>query len=119
MTNYSKVSYKDVSSKNDMVYGNYRYKNSGLSKIYPHLHDALVNHTIHPDGQPWKKCCGVDQKMKEATGIICRCALTDGRLSCKTVPFICCHRLTKDGHTRVCAGWHAKYGKNWNIKNNK
>lgn len=77
-----------------------------------HLWDN-VQHPIHPDGQPWPKSCGIDLLLEPP----CRCAVTDGRIKldsdARQYPFICTHRLTDDGHTRVCAGWDKLFGKNW------
>ena len=67
---------------------------------------------IHPDGQPWSKCCvpyGADCDWASDAG----CACTRGNI-CKEnfghyspTPFVCIHRKTSDGFFRVCAGWHA------------
>ena len=82
----------------------------------------------HPDGQPWKKCCCAAK-----TGAAYGCAFrrTDvetpykpaglSRFEAihgwqpptdltKTEPFWCIHQQD-NGYIRVCAGWHAKYGK--------
>lgn len=69
---------------------------------------------IHPDGQPWKKCCGV-------------CAYTDkygNRVDHSTrnkeafahamgngARFFCVHQ-NENGLYRVCAGWHCRDGRN-------
>lgn len=60
----------------------------------------------HPDGKPWAKCCRSEQ-----TGDYVNCAFIDGRgEGPMTAPFFCAHR-NDDGYLRVCAGWHAKHGK--------
>jgi len=79
------------------------------------------DHILHPDEQPWKKCCG-DSKD-------CICAY---RRSTKKSPqlwmekvypvgtsrsgvshcvTVCCHRTTEDGYLRYCAGWYALVGR--------
>jgi hypothetical protein len=69
----------------------------------------------HPDGQPWKKCCrGMATPLGDSPTTF-NCAYVDKRLrksNPTTNPFVCIHR-TQDGKHRVCAGWHACHGRNW------
>jgi hypothetical protein len=85
---------------------------------------------LHPDGQPWLKCCGCkEDKIGKNFNIqsIDFCAFRrnepgntarlakENRPSFENCRFICVHQTTKDGHHRVCAGWHAIFGRH--IKN--
>lgn len=68
---------------------------------------------MHPDGKAWKKCCHGDCDISPGQTI--NCAFVDRRLPVKSPrigknPFVCIHQ-EEDGFLRVCAGWHACYGK--------
>lgn len=101
--------------------------------------EALMNLPIvpHPDGKPWDKCCGTNEKPSEKhIGCLCMMrrpanepsrftqilqrAENDSRYekaSCKALEhliqengrFMCFHRKTEDGFHRECAGWAAKF----------
>lgn len=78
----------------------------------------------HPDGKPWDKCCGNKGDTE------CMCLMRKPRnnpsrftwligsqwnqsvvhLMQTKGRFFCCHRTTKDGYNRECAGWAAKFG---------
>lgn len=88
--------------------------------------------TLHPDGEPWTKCCSAptDKISHEH----CQCLMRKNRhnpkgsrhdygkfyvldeLKAAGGRFICCHRTTKDGYYRECAGWAAKFSKNGHAK---
>jgi hypothetical protein len=108
------------------------------------------NRKLHPDGQPWKKCCRgstigefnkqmgfppspdddkllncafIDKRIvvKEEKGIIERPKQTGPihRTDPRAEPFVCYHRTTDDGYWRVCAGWHATWGKEYGKRQTK
>ena len=99
----------------------------GRRGVIPYTTQYEEPRDLHPDGQPWKKCCRNDPNLK------CNCAFIDGRLTAKTsaylvngidgyyplpsTPFVCIHRQD-DGYFRVCAGWHAIFGKQYAEKHN-
>src|SRR5215469_4958707 len=87
--------------------------------------------TPHPDGQAWPKSCknidghkgfccafvkaqesGARLTLAKGGGMADAYPLKDNpdKLKAKDVPFFCAHRLTEDGHHRVCAGWDACFG---------
>ena len=90
---------------------------------------AELSLPMHPDGEAWKKCCcntsptghKVYMNASEKFGnCMADCALTRSDIlddksyvkDFKSFPFVCCHRHD-NGFLRVCAGWHAKFGKVW------
>ena len=94
--------------------------------VIPHTIRYDEPRDLHPDGQPWEKCCRNDPNLK------CNCAFIDRRLTVRTreyayddgryyplldTPFVCVHRQD-DGYFRVCAGWHAIFGKQYAEKHN-
>ncbi len=113
------------------------YKLDGNGKYYL-IEDRGIT-APHPDGKPWPKCCG--SKDHKGPGVdpadYCafrrnepdpwsrsynqaRCCLTkptgslDEYIKNGGVPgrFMCMHRQD-GGYLRVCAGWHACFGKRW------
>ena len=89
---------------------------------------APLRRESHPDGQPWKKCCrssscddgiGCGFRKTDASGIIdgksriernSKWRTPEEKRRSEVIPFWCIHRQ-EDGCMRVCAGWHACYGK--------
>jgi hypothetical protein len=77
---------------------------------------------VHPDGQPWKKCCGskcndVADMHGDMVSCICKRGLTKKTgYGMHSNPFVCVHRMTEDGFLRVCAGWHVLFGEKWDEK---
>jgi hypothetical protein len=103
MTDYSKVDLKTAVEFHDPpdrlnVYG---------------IKDRMQSGTMHPDGEPWKKCCkpnGPDCDFLADAGCaaVRKCFYDkEAHLTSADLPFVCLHRKTEDGHFRVCAGWDA------------
>jgi hypothetical protein len=112
-TKSSPVDYSKINpDKDDPLYS----RNYGPRCDTGGYNEVTKGWPMHPDGKPWKKCC-TDEKA-DIIGTYCSCAATRGcfnrsDVDCSIFPFVCCHR--KDGeYLRVCAGWHAKFGKKWN-----
>lgn len=87
---------------------------NGTERAAARIRLALAN-VLHPDGKPWAKSCCGDKDM--VLGETINCAVTDGRLRKNdgvyaSRPFPCVHR-TDGGYIRICAGWHACYGKQY------
>ena len=77
------------------------------------LNLLLANH-FAPDGLAWTKCCRGDKDI--CLGQTANCAFVDKRLdksNARPTPFPCVHRTTESGFLRVCAGWHAIFGRGY------
>lgn len=90
---------------------------TNMSKAASERFDLRHAGHVHPDGEPWSKCCRNDTEIE--LGSSCNCAFIDKRIDkhsprdpdVKKEPFLCVHRTTPDGYLRVCAGWHACFGR--------
>lgn len=88
-----------------------------VSEPVKRLLEMERDNTVHPDGKAWDKCCCGDTEM--SPGNVVNCAFADSRLTAHDnigdVPFVCVHR-EDNGYLRVCAGWHACFGKAYTDK---
>lgn len=86
---------------------------------------------LHPDGQPWTKCCGCKENNAETgympfewcayrrngedkSARVRKLTLINGvetRHYHHGGRFVCAHRTTEEGFHRVCAGWHNVFGR--------
>lgn len=116
MSDYSKLKPRQEDPHFYDRYGEVGFGQSSKVREYTKEIHSLLDQGLHPDGQPWKKCCCGDDRLVPEWPVL-NCAFIDKRMTKKSTnekyPFVCGHQ-TADGYFRVCAGWHACFGEKKN-----